>query len=320
MGAVRIIVLAVALVAAIGLALMVRHMATPKPAPTVVAAAPQVEKPTTKVMVAKTNLAIGHRIVREDIDWQPWPVESLNPAFITDGAAPPPTATPAAPEAESKGAAKGADKTAAKKTPDKTAAVAEAEGLLMASISGAGARDQLVGAIVREPILAGEPIIERKLVRAGEGGYMAVVLQPGMRAVSLPVTVETGAGGFILPGDRVDVVQSRRVEKAANVTGGGGGQDVESHTILRNIRVLAVDQATEPPKGDKAVVGAVATLEVAAADAPLVARAKTQGDVILALRSYADAGEPSGRAAQSGDNQQVKVFRAGQASAVTVNE
>jgi pilus assembly protein CpaB len=320
MGAVRIIVLAVALVAAIGLALMVRHMATPKPAPTVAAAAPPVEKPTTKVMVAKTNLAIGHRIVRDDIDWQPWPVESLNPAFITDGAAPPPPAAPAEPAVDAKDAAKTTDKTAAKKDGQTAAAVAEAEGLLMASISGAGARDQVVGAIVREPILAGEPIIERKLVRAGEGGYMAVVLQPGMRAVSLPVTVETGAGGFILPGDRVDVVQSRRVEKAANATGGGGGQDVESHTILKNIRVLAVDQATEPPKGDKAVVGAVATLEVAAADAPLVARAKTQGDVILALRSYADAGEPSGRAVQSGENQQVKVFRAGQASAVTVNE
>src|SRR4051812_25008703 len=115
MGAVRIIVLAVALVAAIGLALMVRHMATPKPAPTVVAAAPPVEKPTTKVMVAKTNLAIGHRIERDDTAWQPWPVESLNPAFTPDGAAPPPPVA-AEPAVDKKDAAKkGGAKTDEKK-------------------------------------------------------------------------------------------------------------------------------------------------------------------------------------------------------------
>jgi pilus assembly protein CpaB len=115
------------------------------------------------------------------------------------------------------------------------------------------------------------------------------------------------------------VIQSRRVDKVGN-GGAGGSQDVESRTILRNIRVLAVDQATEPPKGDKAVVGAVATLEVVAEDATLVARAKTQGDVILALRSYADAGGPSGRAVGNGESEQVKVIRAGQASEVMVSQ
>jgi pilus assembly protein CpaB len=306
MGAVRIIVLAVALVAAIGLALMVRHIATPKPQPKVVAAAP-VEKVTTKVLIAKVDLPIGHRLVRDDLTWQDWPVDSMNPAYISNGAAPPP---PPAPE-------KVADKKGAPEA-DKKADAPAVPTVVVATLSGAGARDQLVGAIVREPILAGEPIVERKLVRSGEGGYMAIVLQPGMRAVSLPVTVESGAGGFILPGDRVDVVQSRRVDKTPGAA--GGGQDVEARVLLRNIRVLAVDQATEPPKGDKAVVGAVATLEVAAADAPLVARAKTQGDVILALRSYADAGGPSGRTVGDVVIQPVKVFRAGQSSEVMVSE
>ena len=64
----------------------------------------------------------------------------------------------------------------------------------------------------------------------------------------------------------------------------------------------------------------MATLEGAAADAPLVARAKTQGDVVLALRSYADAGEPSGRAVETGASQQIRVIRAGQSSEVTVSE
>ncbi len=310
MGRARIIVLAVAAVAAIGLMFMVRTMMSPKPAPaTVVAAAPP-QKPTTEVLVATADLPIGKRLERSDIDWQDWPIDALNPQFITSGAAPPPPPVVAEAVADKKDA-----KAKAGEPP-----APEASAPAAAQLSGAGARDQLVGAIVKEPILKGEPISERKLVRAGEGGYMSVVLQPGMQAVSLPVTVETGAGGFILPGDRVDVIQSRRVDKAASGNGGGGGQDVESRTILKNSRVLAVDQATEPPKGDKAVVGAVATLEVAAADAPLVARAKTQGDVILALRSYADAGGPSGRTVSDGANEQVKVIRAGQTSEVMVSQ
>ena len=314
MGRARIIVLAVAAVAAIGLMFMVKNMMSkPEPAPVIAAAPPP--KPTTEVLVAKADLPIGKRIERSDLDWQPWPVDALNPMFITTGAAPPPPPVVAEPVADKKTEKKG-PKAKGDDVPAPEAAAPSA-----ANLSGAGARDQLVGAIVKEPILKGEPITERKLVRAGEGGYMSVVLQPGMQAVSLPVTVETGAGGFILPGDRVDVIQSRRVDKPANTgSGGGGGQEVESRTILRNIRVLAVDQATEPPKGDKSVVGAVATLEVASADAPLVARAKTQGDVILALRSYADAGGPSGRTVSDGANEQVKVIRAGQTSEVMVNQ
>ena len=159
-----------------------------------------------------------------------------------------------------------------------------------------------------------EPVTERKIVRGGEGGYMAVVLQPGMRAMALPVTVETGAGGFILPGDRVDVLQNRRVD---NPGGGGGAQETVATVIMRNLRVLAIDQTTEPQKDAKAMVGAVATLEVPAGDEEVMSRAKSQGDLVLALRSYADAGGPSGRGA-GGDNTRVRVWRAGQASEVTV--
>ena len=169
--------------------------------------------------------------------------------------------------------------------------------------------------MVREPILSGEPVIERKIVRDGQGGFMAVVLQPGMRAMALPVTVESGAGGFILPGDRVDVLQSKRVDKA-----GGGGQDVIGKLLMRNLRVLAIDQTTEPEKNAKSVVGATATLEVTAADAPKLARAKTQGDLMLALRSYADAGGPSGAVGGNEEGERLRVFRAGQASEVMASQ
>jgi len=291
MGAVRIIVLAVAAVAAIGLALMVRNMAAghrPPPAP--VAAPAPVEKPMAQVLVAKRDLPVGTRIASGDVGWQPWPIDALNASFITDGSAP--VAAPQPKSAAGK-AAKAVETAAAQ------------------VISGDPAK-ALDGAVVREPILSGEPVTERKIVRGGEGGYMAVVLQPGMRAMALPVTVETGAGGFILPGDRVDVLQNKRIEGS----GGGSNQDTVSNVIMRNLRVLAIDQTTEPEKNARAVVGATATLEVPAADEAVVAKAKSQGDLVLALRSYADAGGPSGRGVP--ENTRVRVWRAGQASDSTV--
>lgn len=299
MGAVRIIVLAVAFVAAIGLFLMMRSMAGGhKPAPVVVAAAP-VEKPMSQVLVAKRDLSVGTRISSGDVGWQPWPVEALNASFITDGSAPVAPPPPA--------------KDAAGKVADK--AVKAVEKVAASVISGDPAQ-ALNGAVVREPILAGEPVTERKIVRGGEGGYMAVVLQPGMRAIALPVTVETGAGGFILPGDRVDVLQNRKIEASG---GSGSNQETVSNVIMRNLRVLAIDQTTQPEKDAKALVGATATLEVPAADAPVMARAKSQGDLVLALRAYSDAGGPSGRAA-GGDNTRVRVWRSGQASEVSVGQ
>ena len=79
------------------------------------------------------------------------------------------------------------------------------------------------------------------------------------------------------------------------------------------MRVLAIDQNSEPPKnGQQAVIGGTATIEVAAADTEVIARAKAQGEVLLALRPYSDANEPSGRATDQGETGQVRIFRSGQ--------
>jgi pilus assembly protein CpaB len=181
---------------------------------------------------------------------------------------------------------------------------------------GPAPMQQLYGAIVRTPILVNEPVMNSKLVRGGEGGYMAVVLKPGMRAVAVQVNTNTAAGGFILPGDRVDVVQSRPADASAN----GGHPGFVAQTLLRNVRVLAIDQNSQPPKsGVQSQVGSTATIEVAAADTEVIARAKAQGEVILALRAYADAGGPSGRGvADTQDYGQVRIFRSGQAPEVMV--
>jgi pilus assembly protein CpaB len=289
MGAVRIIILVVAAVIAVGLALIVGKVVGHKP-PEVASAPASATKPMTRVIIARRDLPIGTRLAAGDLGWQPWPADSVNPTFITDGKAetPAPANNPTAVAAQKAAAAATAATTA---------------------VTGGGPMATLYGAVVREPILANEPVTQAKLVRGGQGGYLAVVLQPGMRAMAVPVTASTAAGGFILPGDRVDVLQ------AHSVSGQGGGH-VVAQTLLRNIRVLAIDQSSQPPKNGDSVVGAVATIEVAAADAELVARAKSQGDMILALRAYADANGPSGSGGADGGV--VHIFRDGQATDVMV--
>jgi len=146
---------------------------------------------------------------------------------------------------------------------------------------------QFAGAIVRLPIAAGEPIRDNKVIKAKGSGYMAAILPQGMRAVSTEISPETGAGGFILPNDRVDVLLSRRDRETEKATG------VESHTsetILSDIRVLAIDQTVQEKDGQRVVVGKTATLEVTPRQAEMLAMSRQTGTLSLALRSIVDAG------------------------------
>jgi pilus assembly protein CpaB len=147
------------------------------------------------------------------------------------------------------------------------------------------ATKEVAGSIARAPILAGEPIREPKLVRANGSGFMAAILPTGMRAISTEISPETGAGGFILPNDRVDVILSKR-EK--NPQGAGGADTVSAEIILTNVRVLAIDQAPKEKDGQNAVVGKTVTLELRPEQAETLARARQSGPLALALRSIAD--------------------------------
>jgi pilus assembly protein CpaB len=150
--------------------------------------------------------------------------------------------------------------------------------------------NQLSDTITRASFSEGEPIREAKLIRASGSGYMAAILPQGMRAISTQISPETGAGGFILPNDHVDVILSRRdreTEKAAGV------EVHTSETILSNVRVLAIDQTVEEKGGQRVVVGKTATLALTARQAETLARSQQMGTLSLALRSLVDQSKPA---------------------------
>ncbi len=138
------------------------------------------------------------------------------------------------------------------------------------------ALSDVAGQFAVRPILAGEPIAERALSRQ-PNGFLAATLAPGQRAVAILVDAQSTAGGFILPNDRVDVLHSMSSSRD------GADTEVHSRTILRNVRVLAIDQTTEDTESGT-VVGKTATLELNEAQVEAVTAAGSTGTLSLALR------------------------------------
>lgn len=156
---------------------------------------------------------------------------------------------------------------------------------------------ELQGAVVRLPIFEGEPIRPEK-VADSNSRILSALLPAGKRAVATEISVATGAGGFILPNDRVDVIMVRK---------GTGTEKFITETVLSNVRVLAIDQQIqEKDDGSKAVVGTTATLELTPDQTKVLVVAQQMADRLsLALRSIADAQDQDTSAADyllSGDN------------------
>ncbi|MDP3078453.1 Flp pilus assembly protein CpaB [Bradyrhizobium sp.] len=179
------------------------------------------------------------------------------------------------------------------------------------------ATTQVAGWIARAPFIAGEPIREQKLVRADGSGFMAAILPTGMRAISTEISPETGAGGFILPNDRVDVILSKREKADKN-----GPDQVISEVILTNVRVLAIDQAPKEKDGQNAVVGKTVTLELKPEQAETLARARQTGTLALALRSIADLNMVENRTDDqtSKRGESINVIRYGVSSPTTMQK
>ena len=153
---------------------------------------------------------------------------------------------------------------------------------------------KLVGKVVRHTIIAGQPLGQGALVGPGENGFLAAALSPGMRAITVAVSDTSGVGGFVFPGDRIDLVLTQEV------AGAEGLPLRTSETIVRNLRVLAVDQRVDDTTTE-AKVGRTATLEVTPKLAEKVAVAQTIGSLSLSLRPLADSAAELERAIAAGE-------------------
>lgn len=178
------------------------------------------------------------------------------------------------------------------------------------------APDQLAGAVARFEFFPGEPIREAKLVRSDQG-YLSAVLAEGMRGVSVGVSAEAGAGGFIVPNDRVDVVLTSQTDTGQH-----------SQVILSNVRVLAIGarlgemgssggQEVPDNPAPKPVVfdrDTIATLELDPGQAETLINASTAGQLSLTLRSVADFNKVS--PIERAGNNTVRLIRFGREQSV----
>ena len=149
---------------------------------------------------------------------------------------------------------------------------------------GAGTKiENFIGAVATTSMASGEPILNNRLIKPGNRGFMAAVLPPGMRAISVRITATSGNAGFVFPGDKVDILLTHEI--AIN----SANRDTArvSETVLKNIRVLAINQRTDNPTHTPSI-GKTATLEVSAKDAEKISLIKSMGELTLVLRSISN--------------------------------
>jgi len=141
------------------------------------------------------------------------------------------------------------------------------------------------GMVVRSPLTIGQPITDLNIVHTDAKGFMAATLTPGMRAISTPITVDSGVGGFLLPNDRVDVILTH------DVSNGEGPKNFRADTILRDVRLLAIDQTSQTKDDEQSQVGKTATLELTPSQAELLQMAHAAGTMSLTLRALGDSSD-----------------------------
>ncbi len=225
----NIILIAFALIAALGTAMLARgwinsqRVVTAAPTPVPVEA-------SQYVLVAKTPLPAGRFIKPEDLRWQAWPDNQMPATYLLKG----------------------------KRQPE-----------------------ELTGSVVRSGIAADEPITDARLVKPGDRGFMAAVLEPGFRAVSVSVTATSGIAGFVFPGDRVDLLVTHSVK---NDDVDGRKKALATETVLRDVRVVAIDQRTDDQNSTPTVARTI-TFEVTPKQAEMVNVARRLGELTLSLRS-----------------------------------
>ena len=169
----------------------------------------------------------------------------------------------------------------------------------------------LVGSVVRIPMTAGAPVTKGALVNPGDRGFLAAALGPGMRAVTVQLSPDQGVAGFVFPGDRVDLLLALELESETD----SKVKLNTAETIVRNLRVLAVDQRTNPTDengNSTPTVFSTVTLEATPQISEKIAVARNLGTLSLALRSIAESASELEEAIASG---RVSVPRNGDAGA-----
>src|SRR6516162_8689185 len=166
---------------------------------------------------------------------------------------------------------------------------------------GTRTAESFAGWVARDPFAAGEPISDAKIVSPSSRGFLAAVLRPGVRAISVPVSVTSGISGFVFPGDQVDLLITHR-------TGHGESQHEAAETVLQDVRVIGIDQKLDSKNGE-ALVAHTATFEVTPKQSEMIAVATEIGKLSLTLRSLAsNESEKSAADSPAADAQQQGTF------------
>lgn len=246
----------VALAAAGGVAWLANQMIDGATQPPPQVAQPAAAPPAPPlVAVAVADLKPGTVLTADHVAWQPWPEAALRDDLVVQ-----PAGTPSADA-----------------------------GAVQATLVEA-----LVGKTVRHAVIAGQPVTDRLLFDRGTTGFLAGALRPGHRAVAVPISMTSAASGFILPGDRVDVILSqdvrRHIDEDSPQQRPGDIPLVRfaAETVLEDVRVLAIDQSLTVEKNGTTVKGETATLEVTPEQVEALAVARRMGDVSLSLRSLSE--------------------------------
>lgn len=195
------------------------------------------------------------------------------------------------------------------------------------------AKAEFANSLARQPLAQGETLTLSKVIMAGDSGIMAALLKPGMRAVTTRISVDTAAGGFIQPGDRVDIIIRENFPVPRDTSQAGGQRTAErtslyvAQTLFENVKVLAIDQTfTTGADSGAAIPGSTATFELSQSDAELLQEAEGYGDLYLTLRGVTGSGyKARSAAAQARDDSEpapstLTIYRNGEASPVALQQ
>ena len=183
--------------------------------------------------------------------------------------------------------------------------------------------ETLLGALVREQLTPGDPLVMSRFIRAGDAGIMAALLSPGMRAVTVRISVDTASGGFIQPGDKVDIIMQETIAPS-DQPGGFNATKFIASTIFENVTVLAIDQSfSNNPDGSAFIAGSTATLELSPRDAERITVAQVEGDLSLVLRGFSGSSARAPSRAKNPDAEEkavppLTIYRSGSAQSVAV--